>query len=202
MWRQLLIGALLFVLLPGSSRAQTYDPDYQARILGHVQLTPQKGTLGFAGWGILPDVANPNPHRAVLLAGLVGKNDRRWLELMYGGLFAEGSPGTFIADIRMLDRSIQRVELFFEVDYRPMQERLALFPIATTSFEIGGIPFRVGVEADLTMTPQSRGYVIGPRLGIPLPVSKTLCKSATLTTAFRFASDGTEVIRQYLGFTF
>jgi len=193
---------LLVLFQPGPSWAQTYDPDYQARILGHVQITPQRGTLGFAGWGILPDVATPNPHRGVLLAGLVGKNDRRWLELMYGGLFAEGSPGTFIANVRMLDRSIRPMELFFEVDYRPMQERLALFPIATTSFEVAGLPLRVGAEADYVVTPKNRSFVVGPRIGIPLPVCKAVCKSAALTTAFRFASDGTEVIRQYLGFTF
>src|SRR5215475_11368686 len=99
------ITTLILALL-ASPALHAQQLDYQLRILGHMQLVKKSSKVGLAAWGVFPDVMNQHSLRGLLLAGVVYKRERRWIEFMAGGLFSNNEPAGFELDLRYSDRGV------------------------------------------------------------------------------------------------
>src|SRR5262249_15135993 len=154
--------------------------DYQLRIVGHTQLVKQSHNVGLAAWGVLPDVMNEHSLRGLLLAGVVYKRERRWVEFMAGGLFSNNEPAGFELDLRYSDRSLKWINAFVETEYNFRTQKLFVLPSATVPFRIVRIRWRIGAESDFVFAPGRRLVIAGPRLVLPLPICRRLCKDFSL----------------------
>jgi len=189
----------VFALLLASASGQ--DGDYQLRVLAHTQFIPKGKKLGLAAWGILPNTLNQASQRRLVLTGGVYKNDKRWVEVMAGGLFSRNEPSSFVLDLRYSER-YKRTNTSLEVLYNFRTDSLLINPGFTTPVRIKRLRAAVGGEADLNFGARNRNWVAGPRVVIPVPVCRRICKDASLVTAYRFHSDGRRVVRNYIALNF
>jgi hypothetical protein len=149
-----------------------------------------------------PDVMNEHSLRGLLLAGVVCKRERRWVEFMAGGLFSNNEPAGFELDLRYSDRSLKWINAFAETEYNFRTRKFFVLPSATVPARIAGMRVGIGAESDFVFAPGNRLVIAGPRLVLPLPVCRRFCRDFSLVTAYRFQSDGRQVLRQYLAFNF
>lgn len=195
------ITTLILAML-ASNGLHAQGLDYQLRIVGHTQLVKKSNKVGFAAWVVFPDVMNEHSLRALLLGGVVYKRERRWIEFMAGGLFSSNEPAGFELDLRYSDRSLKWIHAFVETEYNFRTRKLFFQPSAAIPARIARIRVGIGAESDFVFAPGNRLAVAGPRLVLPLPVCRRVCRDSSLITAYRFQSDGRRVLRQYLAFNF
>ncbi|MCI0724148.1 MAG: hypothetical protein L0338_35090 [Acidobacteria bacterium] len=196
---------IVALLTPALISAQAGSIEYQGRILAHLQHVPNSDKnkrIGIAAWAILPNVVRSDPFRALVLGGLLFKSEKRWIEFMAGGLMTSDGTHALELNVRTLDKSLKRAEIFLETEYLFRDRKLTIFPNATTSVRIKGISLKVGIEADLAFAPKGNVFIVGPRVALPLPICRRVCKSAFLTTAYRFPTEGRKTLRQYLVLNF
>ena len=194
------VWAVLAALASTAARAQ--GTSYQLRIVTHAQLVPKDRKVGMSAWGVLPDAMNHRPMRGLLLCGPVYKQEKRWVEFMAGGLVSSREPASFELDARYSDRSLKPTNAFVEAEYNFRTRELSIFPSATVPIRIDRMQLGIGAESDFVFAPHNRLAVIGPRVAVPLPICRRLCKDCSLITAYRFQSDGRRVVRQYVAFNF
>lgn len=87
-------------LLFAALTMQAQDGDCQLRILAHTQFVPKDHGFGMCAWAILPNVMNQASQRRLLLGRGVYKAEKRWVEVMAGGLFSSNEPPSFVLDLR------------------------------------------------------------------------------------------------------
>ena len=185
--------AILLVFAFGVSAAGF---DNQFRILLHGQKT-LSDHWGVAGWGIVLDATNPNP-RGLLLAGLLYKDESRWVEFM-GGSFFDGSGEEPLLDFRFLEKSLKPFEGWLEIAYSPGSDKLLIGPsaVVATPISLFGAPVKVGGEADIFVQDRVISGGFGPRLVIPLPVQGWF-----VATSYQFKDEGEDILRTYLVLNF
>lgn len=182
--------------------AEAQDGDYQLRILLHKQFVAKERHTGVAGWIVLQNLMNKASERQLLLFGAVYKADKRWLEVMAGGLVSRNEPASFLLDVRYADRGSKWLSSFIETMYNFRTRSFLLSPSATSPMRVKRVRFRVGLEGDFTFAAKSKTAIAGPRVVFPLPICRSFCKELSLISAYRFQSDGRRVVRNYLAFNF
>src|SRR5262245_62119239 len=176
------------------------DGDYQLRILAHAQFVPKDRHVGVSAWVILPNVMNQESQLRLFLLGGVYKADKRWIEVMAGGLLSRDQSTSFVLDARYSQRT-KWMNSFFNVAYNFRTQSLLISPNATLPARIKRVPLRLGAEGDFVFAPSHQSRMVGPRVVVPLPVCR-VCKEFSLVSAYRFQSDGRRVVRNYLAVTF
>ncbi len=190
------LALCLSVFWPSLSPAQS-SVDHQFRILAHRQRVVHDSGLGFAFWGVIPDITQHSPLKTLLVAGGLLKGRGRWIEFM-GGAFLKTDGSADAAFNMRASQAVGRTLLYAEVMYVLPQEKLILVPVvATRWFKAGAMNLGVGLESELTLKPGADSYGFGPRIAVKLP----LLKQATLTTAYEWQS-GQPFIRQYFLMSF
>ncbi len=79
---------------------------------------------------------------------------------------------------------------------------MLISPNATVPARIKRVGIRFGAEGDFVPTPNRQSWVVGPRVVVPLPMCRRVCKQSSLVSAYRFHNDGRRVVRKYLLLTF
>jgi hypothetical protein len=192
---------LVAAVLWGLSQAavgQGGGTEYQARLVLHKQfaLTGEHDRFGLATWGVLPNLVQTDPFRGLFLIGPSIRGQDRWVEVMGGALLSSDGQNSPVVNVRYLDRSNKRLDVFAEAEYAFRERRWFLQPIVTTPLQVKRIRLRVGAEADFVFRPGKTLAIAGPRLTVPLH------RHASFVTSLRFASDGGRVVRQYLVLNF
>ncbi len=131
-----------------------------------------------------------------MLGGVLLNRQKRWFEVMLGAVVSTNGIVEPVVNTRLLEKSLQRLELFNELEYNFHSNRFYANGILAAQFS--GSALRIGVEADLILSQNGNLSNIGPRLTLQLPILENICKSLLLTTAFKFQSDNTRILRQYI----
>lgn len=170
--------------------------DFQVRTLAHVQLVPKGRGLGFAGWGVVPDITQTRSLRGLFVGGILYRGNGRWVEVMGGGLASRSSVDP-ILDVRVSEQSLGKIHGFAAVQHAFKARRLVAQPIVTTPFTIGQVRVGIGGEADIVLALGRLSTARGPRVEIQVPLCKKICKSASFALAHLFRSDGVRIVRTY-----
>ena len=196
-------GALrlaLLILIPALPAAGQ-DVSYQLRLVGHTQVVRAGDRFGVAAWGVLPDVMNQTSLRALLFGGGVYKRETGWIEFMGGALLSRTEKTTYEIDVRYSGR-LSRISVFAESEYNGGTRKWFILPSATVPARIARLRFGVGAESDFVFSPGGKLIVAGPRVAVPLPLCRHVCRGASVITALRLQSDGRRVVRNYVAFAF
>ncbi len=198
--RTILVISLVVLLRPSVALGQDEGgTDYQFRLLLHKHAIGDGSKFGLAGWWVVPDMtAEDNTFRSLVVGGLLYKQETRWVEFMGGGLVHQDGFVDPLINVRISERSFERVTIFADLEYFFRRERFYWWLGADTPIEIGKFKARIGIESEnisFQNKPDSLG--IGPRLIFPLP----FYKKATLITAYEFRNDR-NFLRHYLVINF
>jgi hypothetical protein len=196
---QRLLTMLIFCV-SSIAYGQTQQTEYQARILSHVQLVKEEEAVGFACWLILPDIVKTSPLRVLVLGGIVLHQQERWLEITSGATVNTNGIVEPVVHTTAFEKSLHWIELFTDLEYNFRLERFYANGVITAP--IAGTGLKIGGEVDVFLSPNGRLSNIGPRLTIQLPFLNGTFKSLLLTTAYKFQSDNTRILRQYLVINF
>lgn len=196
-------------LSPLWAHSEDMPLDFQLRIPFHLQYlnihTNRLGSFGLAAWTILSDVTAKNNETSTLsLIGPLWNYDQKggWLEIMGGSKRNDDGYIDPVFDLRLLDRSLPRVNCAVELAYFPRQERervYAWFAIDTPIRIRDYVP-RLGIESENIFSLSGRDSLgIGPRLTLPLPVNRISGKlSSALSMTWQYRNDQ-DFMRCYLG---
>ncbi|MEK7212525.1 MAG: hypothetical protein AAB686_02520 [Patescibacteria group bacterium] len=187
------LASVLLVLFPCPAFGQGTGTDYQLRVLFHHQAVSDGKKEGFVVWGIVPDLTQHDPFRALGVAGFVRKGERGWVEFMGGGFVDDAGKIDPVLNLRALQRA-GRVLVYAEAMHTFPAERFLVSFAVTVPVVVGRLKFGVGVESDLIRKPRNgSSYGGGPRLVVPVP----WLKNASLATAYQWQSKRS-FLRQYL----
>ncbi len=167
--------------------------DYQFRLLMHKQ------TENFGGWWVFPDMtADSNTFRSLAVAGPLFKWDDGWIETMGGVLVHQDGLVEPLANIRVSEDLISKLNVFADVEYFFRNPRLYWWLGVSMPIKIGKLNTRIGIESEnVTFKGRQDSLGIGPSFSVQLP----FCRKATLVTAYEFRNDG-DFLRHYLVFNF
>ena len=173
MQRILLVFAIT-VLACASTHAQAPAPgtDPQVRVLNHIQRFEPDKKIGWAFWGVSPNVLKTDPLRGFLVGGVAFRNQEKkcWIEFM-GGAFVD-TKGFIdpVVDVRFADNSRKHFGWTAEVLRAFRAKRTFLITTATTPLPFAKqLKLRAGVESDASFDPAGRHVGFGPRVSIVVP---------------------------------
>lgn len=188
-------------------------PDFQVRIPFHVQYprieTNEWGSLGLAAWALFPDVtAKGNETSTLNVVGPMFTYGGRgsWIEVLGGFRANDNGYMDPIADLRFLDRSFTKVNIFGELGYFPRAELRRMYVLvgADIPIPLGKYEPRLGFESEdiISYAGKKDSLGIGPRVLLPLPLGKFIPGlSSSVALAYQFRNDR-DFLRCYLGFTY
>ncbi len=210
------IATILVVVHQSAAADKAENPDIQARFPLHIQYlglkTNSLGDFGIGIWNIFLDTtAKNNETRSFNLIGPLWQYDKKgsWFEILGGCIRNEDGYNDPIVDLRILDRTLPRINLTSEVGYFPRKERerFYTFLAADTPVQLGEYQVRVGFETEniLSFAGKEDSLGIGPRL--VLPIAPKLLKrvspglSSSCTIAYQCRND-VDFLRLYVGVTY
>ena len=188
--------------------------DFQLRIPLHLQYgdlyTNRLGKFGFSAWSIFSDVTDDNNRTANFnIAGPFVQYGQKgsWLEVMGGFKRTEDGYYDPAVDVRLLDKSLPRLNIRAELAYFPSESRRRFYAwiAMDTPVPIGKYQVLAGFESEdiVSYSGKNDSLGIGPRLVVPLPfvskISPSLSSSITITYQFRNDRD---FVRCYLGLSY
>ncbi len=189
------------------------DLDFQLRIPLHLQYSNiysnNVGSFGIAAWNVFGDVTAHDRETATLsIAGPLWKYDNKgsWLEVMGGWRRSGDGYNEPVADLRFLDRTIRRLNIFGEVAYFPRVERRRFLTTLAidTPIPLGSYKIRIGFESEniISCIGKPDSFGIGPRLVLPIPFNRiSPSLSAALAMTYQYRNDR-DFFRCYLGVTY
>jgi hypothetical protein len=192
--------------------AEDGGTDFQIRIPFHIQYpsikTTTMGSFGLGAWTILPDVTATNNQAALFaVIGPLWQYDKKgsWVEIMGGSRRNEHGYKDQVIDLRLLDRTLTKINVITELAYFPRKERkrFYIYVAVDTPISLGKYKMRLGIESEnvFSLSGKKDSLGIGPRLVLPIPLGNVSSSISSSFTATYERRNDRDFVRCYLGTT-
>ncbi len=186
---------LLVLLALVFSTEIAHAASYQLRPQLHVQRAWGDGQVGVAAWVVIPD-ATVAKLKLFFVAGPLIKRSGYWVEIMSGGYVDQTGAVDPVIDVRASIKA--RKWNVFSEGLRTLKTRRTIF-FANSTYPVG-TRVRIGAEVEYHIQPSGELFIGGPRAELLLGSTKSPSR-VKLVTSYQRGDDGSEIVRNYLVFT-